>query len=263
MSDSLAAPELQSIQCSRDPPPSMSLVVTSPEPQVLPEAVGSTPALLSDLWSQAINEAKGESGILKWLQKYGLMATDGAQQIDQSQTDEKFHVQELISLIEANKLSEQSDKPLKIPLRNQEITARDYIANAVAFITKVGDIAFSCTPMESNAPWTVTKAVLQIPVHRIEQQAALLGTVKWFTSIVRRGQIYEVLYTIETTDKKAIQGLHDGLLQVYIAAIKMLAKSDALFNSGAARQTLTSIIEPNYASDAIKTLFEKEKKLDR
>ncbi|EHK49018.1 hypothetical protein TRIATDRAFT_315380 [Trichoderma atroviride IMI 206040] len=161
MSDSLAAPELQSIQCSRDPPPSMSLVVTSPEPQVLPEAVGSTPALLSDLWSQAINEAKGESGILKWLQKYGLMATDGAQQIDQSQTDEKFHVQELISLIEANKLSEQSDKPLKIPLRNQEITARDYIANAVAFITKVGDIAFSCTPMESNAPWTVTKAVLQ------------------------------------------------------------------------------------------------------
>lgn len=80
---------------------------------------------------------------------------------------------------------------------------------------------------------------------------------------MRRGQIYETLYTVETTDKKAVQGLQDSLLQVYIAAIKMLAKSDTLFNSGTARQTLTAISEPGYASGAIKDLFEKEKKLDR
>lgn len=80
---------------------------------------------------------------------------------------------------------------------------------------------------------------------------------------MRRGQIYETLYTVETTDNRAIEGLQDGLLQVYIAAIKMLAKSDNLFNSGAARQTLTAILEPGYASDAIKNLVEKEKQLDR
>lgn len=80
---------------------------------------------------------------------------------------------------------------------------------------------------------------------------------------MRRGQIYEDLYTVETTNKKAVQSLHDGLLQVYIAAIKMLAKSDTLFNSRTARQTLTAILEPGYASDSIKDLVEKEKKLDR
>lgn len=105
--------------------------------------------------------------------------------------------------------------------------------------------------------------LFQIPVHQVEQKAALLGTVKWFTSIVRRGQIYETLYTVETTDKNAIQGLHDGLLQVYIAAIKMMAKSDNLFNSRTASQTLTAILEPGHASNVIKDLVEKEKKLDR
>jgi hypothetical protein len=104
---------------------------------------------------------------------------------------------------------------------------------------------------------------IQIPVHQIEQKAALLGTVKWFTSIVRRGQIYETLYTAETVDNKALEGLQDGLVQVYIAAIKMLAKSDKLFSSRTVRQTLTAILEPGYASDAIKTLAEREKQLDR
>ncbi|KAK6447410.1 hypothetical protein FP744_10003660 [Trichoderma asperellum] len=184
-------------------------------------------------------------------------------EISQSRLDKKTHIEELISLIEANKLSEQNDKPLKIPIGNREVVVRDYIANTVAFITKVGDIAFSFTPVEASAPWAIAKAALQIPVHQIEQKAALLGTVKWFISIVRRGQIYETSYTVETTDRKAVQGLQDGLLQVYVAAIKTLAKSGSLFNSSTARQTLTAILDPGYASDALKDLVEKENKLDR
>lgn len=80
---------------------------------------------------------------------------------------------------------------------------------------------------------------------------------------MRRGQIYESLYTVETTEAKAIYGLREVLLQVYIAAIKMLAKSDTLFSSRSARQTLTAILEPGYASGAIRDLVEEEKKLDR
>lgn len=80
---------------------------------------------------------------------------------------------------------------------------------------------------------------------------------------MRRGQIYETLYTVETTDRKAVQGLQDGLLQVYVAAIKTLAKSGSLFNSSTARQTLTAILDPGYASDALKDVVEKENKLDR
>ncbi|KAL9489499.1 hypothetical protein ACSS6W_001776 [Trichoderma asperelloides] len=269
-SEPLVAPELQPIQYSINPSSSASPTSVSLEAQVFPETLRSTPTLLSGLWSRAIDEAKNESETVKWLQKHGLVSTDGKQQmtqksieISQSRPDKKTHIEELISLIEANKLSEQNDKPLKIPIGNREVVVRGYIANTVAFITKVGDIAFSFTPVEASAPWAIAKAALQIPVHQIEQKAALLGTVKWFISIVRRGQIYETLYTVETTDRKAVQGLQDGLLQVYVAAIKTLAKSGSLFNSSTARQTLTAILDPGYASDALKDVVEKENKLDR
>ncbi|KAL7922994.1 hypothetical protein ACQKWADRAFT_64473 [Trichoderma austrokoningii] len=263
-SESLVAPEFQPIQCSLDlAPPSMPIVVTAPEAQVVSDTPQSTPPRLLDLWSRAIDEAKSESGTLKWLQKHEIVSMDGTQQINKKAPNENRGIEELISLIEANRLSEQSDKPLRIPIGNREVIIRDYITNTIAFITKVGGATFALAPTDASAPWAVAKAVLQIPVHQVEQKAALLGTVKWFTSIVRRGQIYETLYTAETTDKKALEGLRDGLLQVYIAAIKMLAKSDNFFNSRTARQTLTAILEPSYASDAIKDLVEKEEKLDR
>lgn len=165
----LAAPELQPIQCSLDPSSSASPTITSPEAQVLPETLPSTPTLLSDLWCQAIDEAAGERETLKWLQKHGLVSTDGGQQINQKSTslsqsriDNKTHIEELVSLIKANKLSEQNDKPLKIPIGNREIIARDYVANTIAFMTKVGDVAFSLAPTEVSAPWAVAKAVLQV-----------------------------------------------------------------------------------------------------
>lgn len=167
-SEPLVASKLQPIQCSLDPS-SASPTVIYPEARVFPEILPSTPTLLSNLWSRAIDEAKGESETLKWLQKHGLVSTDGKQQMNQkitetsqSQLDKRPHMEELISLIEANKLSEQTDKPLKIPIGNREITARDYVANTIAFITKVGDIAFSLAPVEASAPWAVTKAVLQV-----------------------------------------------------------------------------------------------------
>lgn len=103
----------------------------------------------------------------------------------------------------------------------------------------------------------------QIPVKEIGQKAALLGTVQWFTRIVRRGQIYEALYTTETTAEKATISLHDALLELYIAALELLAKSETLFESGVARQTLTAILRPDSAFGGVKSLAEKEQRLDR
>lgn len=168
-SEPLATPERQPMQCSLDPQPSVFVVITSPEAQVFPETLQSTPTPLSDLWSRAIDEAKGEIGTLKWLQQHGLVSTDGTQQMNQksakivqSRTDKINHMEELISLIEANKLSEQNDKPLKISIGNREVIVRDYIANTVAFITKIGDVAFSLAPGEASTPWAISKAVLKV-----------------------------------------------------------------------------------------------------
>ncbi|KAL6909054.1 hypothetical protein GGI43DRAFT_379875 [Trichoderma evansii] len=90
-----------------------------------------------------------------------------------------------------------------------------------------GDVAINFAPPQASAPWAAAKAALKIPVKQIEQMAALAGTIQLFTRAVRR-------------------------------AIELLARSDALFESGIARQTLNTILRPEQASGLISDLLRKE-----
>ncbi|KAL7790394.1 hypothetical protein V8C37DRAFT_178103 [Trichoderma ceciliae] len=257
---SLSAP-LSAVEESQSSPPSTSPLCSTPPPSPSPEPpTGSDelqppPARPSDLWSRAFREANDATR--KWIQEQGLDSDtpDPAQPKDQ--------IKELISLMKSKKLADQDDNPLKIPLGNRKIIIREYIADAVAFITMVGDAAIAFAPPQASAPWAVAKAVMKIPVKQVEQMASLLGIVQWFTHIVRRGQIYKALYTTETTDGRAVSNLHDILVELYTAAIELLAKSDSLVKSGIARQTLTAVLRPNHASGLIAALSKKEKELDR
>ncbi|KAL6693722.1 hypothetical protein J3F84DRAFT_379755 [Trichoderma pleuroticola] len=217
------------------------------DPQVSPKATPS----FSDLWSQAFRDANGETQ--KWLQRQGLDYTGLAQPRDQ--------IRELIGLVESNQLSEQNDKPLKVQIGNQTIIVREYVADAVAFITMVGDAAITFAPPQASMPWAVAKAILRIPVRQIEQKVALIGTVQLFVRIVRRGQIYEALYRVGNADVGAIELLCDALFDVYKAALELLASSETVFARGLARQTLASILRPDGATGKIKELFEKEQRL--
>lgn len=91
--------------------------------------------------------------------------------------------------------------------------------------------------------------------------AALAGTVQWFTRIVRRGQLYELLYNTNTTNKNAVLNLHDALLDLYVAAIELLARSDKLMESGVAKQTLNAILRPEQATGLVAELRLREQKL--
>lgn len=115
--------------------------------------VPKPPTPFSDLWARAFSEANEESQ--KWIKKHGLDSPIGLAQ-DQ--------IKEVIKLIESNKLSEQNDQPLKIEIGNQKIIVREYIADAVAFITMVGDAAITFAPPQASAPWAVAKAVLKVSV---------------------------------------------------------------------------------------------------
>ncbi|KAK4082273.1 uncharacterized protein Triagg1_2085 [Trichoderma aggressivum f. europaeum] len=229
--------------CPRPLSPSFSsnsIEVEVPEP----------PTPFSDLWARAFSEADDETQ--KWIKKHGLDSSTGLAQ-DQ--------IKELIKLVEGNKLSEQNDEPLKIEIGNQKIIVREYVADAVAFITMVGDAAITFTPPQASAPWAVAKAVLKIAVKQIEQKAALLGSVQWFARIVRRGQIYEAIYNAAAADENAIQNLYDALLDVYKTALELLASSDTLFGSGVARQTLKAVLRPEGAAGKLNDLYKKEQQL--
>lgn len=101
----------------------------------------------------------------------------------------------------------------------------------------------------------------QIPVKRVEQLTALAGTIQWFTRMIRRGRIYELLYNAETTAAEAVSNLHDALRDLYIAAIELLARSDVIFGDGMIKQTLNAILRPEQASELVSGLIEKENKL--
>ncbi|EHK49555.1 hypothetical protein TRIATDRAFT_235024 [Trichoderma atroviride IMI 206040] len=124
-----------------------------------------------------------------------------------------------------------------------------------------GDIAVNFAPPQASAPWAVAKAMLRIPVKQSDQMAALAGTVQWFTRIVRRGQLYELLYNAKTTDGNAVLNLHDALLDVYVAAIELLTRCDSLIEGGMAKQTLNAILRPEQATGLVADLFQKEQKL--
>ncbi|KAF3066794.1 hypothetical protein CFAM422_008949 [Trichoderma lentiforme] len=231
------------------PPPLYLRLLSSIFPSNSVEAP-EQPTPFSDLWARAFIEANDETQ--KWIKKHRLDSSTGLAQ-DQ--------IKEVIKLIESNKLSEQNDQPLKIEIGNQKIIVREYIADAVAFITMVGDAAITFAPPQASAPWAVAKAVLKIPVKQIEQKAVLLGTVQWFTRIVRRGQIYEAIYNAAVTDERAIQNFYDALLDVYKTALELLASSDIFFDSGIARQTLKAVLRPEGATGKVKDLYKKEQQL--
>lgn len=77
-------------------------------------------------------------------------------------TQPRDQIKELISLVEGNKLSEQSEEPFKLEIGNQKIIVREYVADAVAFITMAGDAAIAFAPPQAGAPWAVAKAVLKV-----------------------------------------------------------------------------------------------------
>ncbi|KAK0760717.1 LOW QUALITY PROTEIN: hypothetical protein N5P37_006915 [Trichoderma harzianum] len=215
------------------PPPLCSRPLSSPFPSnsvKVEVEVPEPPTPFSDLWARAFSEVNDETQ--KWIKKHRLDSSTGLAQ-------PKDQIKELIRLVESNKLSEQNDEPLKIEIGNQTIIVREFIADAVAFITMVGDAAITFASPQASAPWAVAKAVLKIPVKHIEQKAALLGTVQWFARI-------------------SYQEFIRCTLGVYKTALELLASSDNLFDSGIARQTLKAVLRPENAAGNVNDLYKKE-----
>lgn len=134
--------------------PSASIEVLKPETdQQSPDLDAPQQPLNSNLWSQAFAKANEETQT--WLKQHGLQS---------SATQPRDQIKELISLVEGNKLSEQSDEPFKLQIGNQKLIVREYVADAVAFITMVGDAAIAFAPPQAGAPWAVAKAVMKVGI---------------------------------------------------------------------------------------------------
>lgn len=128
---------------------------TSPEPQTVSDAPQSPPSQSSDLWSQAFRKANDTTQ--RWLKEQG----PDVHSSDRMQA--KTQIKGIISLMKKNKEQpEDVDKPFTLQIANRTIIVREYIADAIAFVTMVGDAAIVFAPPQASAPWAVAKAVMKV-----------------------------------------------------------------------------------------------------
>lgn len=131
--------------------PSTPAIEISPAASAI-EEITSTPAPSPNLWEEVFKGVNGKTK--KWIDDHGLNSTQ--------QASPEGQIKELLGLIKSMPPFEEKNAPWKIEIGNQKIILREYIADAVAFLTMAGDIAISFAPPQASAPWAAAKAVLKV-----------------------------------------------------------------------------------------------------
>lgn len=99
-----------------------------------------------------------------------------------------------------------------------------------------------------------------------EQMGALLGTTEKIVRIVSRGQVYEQIYLVNSSEEdgnKLSQSLEEALIGIYRTSLDLLADAGSLFSQNTARRTLEAIINPGSVSGGLSSLAAQEDELLR
>ncbi|KAK2761254.1 hypothetical protein FQN54_001776 [Arachnomyces sp. PD_36] len=208
-----ASPEAPPVEKSPDPVPSESSA--------------------RDLWKEALENLP--AGTRKKLESSGL--GDIKSESMRSQIDDLVNVAK-------DKQEECEKKFWKVNVNGNEIVLRDYATKIIGWVQQTGDIAVQFAPPQASLPWSVIKSVLQITVIEDEQMGALLASVEKIVRIINRGQVYELVYTPDTTPDDALKNFYAALVTLYGTALTLLADSTALFEAGTAKRTIKAIFNP-------------------
>lgn len=90
---------------------------------------------------------------------------------------------------------------------------------------------------------------------------ALLASTEKIVRMIKRGQVYELVYTIENTPKVALENLQSALVELYSASLKLLANSKELLSKNAAARTVYAILNPGESADFFSKVVELETRL--
>ena len=106
-----------------------------------------------------------------------------------------------------------------------------------------------------------TKIDTQIPAVENAQMGALLATVERITRIIKRGQVYELVYTAENTPKDAMDNLQKALVDMYKAVLELLASSQVLFSEHTPVRVFHAILKPGETVEQFSDLVKSESNL--
>ncbi|UKZ73432.1 hypothetical protein TrVFT333_001079 [Trichoderma virens FT-333] len=202
------------------------------------------------LWMEAYKTSKPETK--KWIAGFPKQ-TDLLKQVD------NVKMNELIRLVQDIEKRHQ-DRALLIRVGEKDIFWRDYAPRLISSIKAIGDIAIQCAPAPSNIVWSALKAVLQMSVAPGEELAAILGCSEKVLSIVRRGKVYETIYTETNTPVELLKDLTARLIAVYTKSLDLLAHVGQRLSEGY-RHILLAIANPGVAKGIMADLIQCEDNL--
>ncbi|AEO64672.1 uncharacterized protein THITE_74764 [Thermothielavioides terrestris NRRL 8126] len=200
-----------------------------------------------------------------WLEAFEKLPKDTQRQLQRDNATQGPHnqqIQELLNLVK-KKQEECERKFWRLRVGDHEIVLRDYAATIVGCWQKIGDIAIQFAPPQASIPWSAVKALLQITVTESAQMYALLASADRIVRVINRGQIYELVYTTETTPELALNNLQAALIDLYSAALELLANSTKLLDKSTITRTLHSMLHPGETVDLFSNLVKHESELAR
>jgi ankyrin repeat domain-containing protein 50 len=95
------------------------------------------------------------------------------------------------------------------------------------------------------------------------QMGAMLASVDKITRVISRGQIFELVFSREPMDKPALDNLQSTLVELYSAALMLLADVSSLFSQNTAMRFLHAVTHPGKSDGLLSTLSELEDQLQR
>jgi len=90
---------------------------------------------------------------------------------------------------------------------------------------------------------------------------ALLASTEKIVRIIKRGQVYELVYKIENTPEIAVENLRSALVELYSGSLNLLANLRELLSKNTAERTVYAILHPSKTADLFSNLAELETKL--
>ncbi|EHK24791.1 uncharacterized protein TRIVIDRAFT_220231 [Trichoderma virens Gv29-8] len=231
-----------------DPPTPISSVTNVRESGLVNDK-GTDAIERSNIWLKAYDAAAPETR--KWLESLPeLTKLQGINKRDES------WVEEIVEVLKALEKKYQ-ESSLRITVGQKEIAPRDYVAPTIQCLTMIGDIATQLVPAPSGMMWSAIKVLLQLPVTGIGETTAILASTAKILSILRRGKLYEVVFTKDNTTPELLQDLEDGLITTYAKSLDLLAYA-ARHLKNKYRQILEWISNPDGAEFLMAELIQRE-----
>ncbi|KAL7937808.1 hypothetical protein V8C35DRAFT_320521 [Trichoderma chlorosporum] len=195
----------------------------------------------SNIWLKAYNASA--SGTKKWIESLPELTT--ARSIDK--TDYTW-VKELIPVVQA------------LERKHQDNSLRDYVVPAMKWLTIIGNFSTQFSPAPSGVVWSAMQVFLQLSVSGIEETTAILAYTARVLSILRRGKIYEVVFTKDVTTPEPYEDLENALIVLYAKTLDLLAYASQNLKIGY-RQMLEWISSPGHATSLMAELSQCERNL--